>query len=126
METNAWDWNRMIQSSDYYKLSLVGWPGWDKLERDEPPFVMLTHTHGDGKSSRDLAIEFDDVASMKFWYRDFTDSGIPIVRDGDVYCSMFVFQSIDDMVKFRAIARKYSLLEAAPTGASHPGQAKSC
>lgn len=100
---NVWNWNRMLCMADYYKLALAGWPGWDKPNGSEPPMTGLSHKAGVGKSSRELAIEFDDIAEGKFYYRDFTDSGIPIVSDGEVYRSQFTFQYASDFEKFNKL-----------------------
>lgn len=90
----------MLRMADYYKLVLADWPGWHKPHGSEPPTIGFSCKMGVGKSSREIAIEFDDIAEGNFYYRDFTDSGIPIVSDGEVYRSQFVFQYLSDFEKF--------------------------
>jgi len=99
-ETNVWDWNKMLRMTDYHKLAIARWPGWDKVDRDEPPTVKMSCVVGEGESSRQIAIRFDDIADGSFYYRDYTQSGIPIVRDGERYGSTFIFQFVSDYEKF--------------------------
>ena len=100
-ENTKWDWAKMIPSWDYHALASVGWPGWEK-RNSEPDSVALAFTH-DGESfrSRDIAIEWDDLAEGQFYYRDYTADAMPFVGAGDKYESIFVFQLLRDAEKFR-------------------------
>ena len=96
-----WDWNRLIPALDYHELTLSNWPGWDKLNNEEPAYVRFECTKGNGRQSRDIAIEFDDMAEGRFYYRGFTGDAMPFVKNGETYQSMFVFQYATDFEKFK-------------------------
>lgn len=96
---DEWDWKKLISTSEYLLVSLNNWAGWDR-EKGEPISICCIHISGSGKQSRDIAIEFDDIAEGKFYYRDYTESSIPIVKDGETYESIFVFQDQSDVIKF--------------------------
>lgn len=95
-----WDWNRMIPSWDFNSLSIKGYPGWEMTARDKPFFVMQEITKGAGKSSRQMAIEFDDIANGNFYYRDWTADALPFVEDGETHWTGFWFQNERDARKF--------------------------
>lgn len=90
----------MIPSWDYHALALKNWPGWDKADNEEPYHIRLDHIMGDGKSSKELAFEFDDISQGRFYYRDITQSGLPFVNLGKPYQSLFVFQYASDFKRF--------------------------
>lgn len=97
-----WDWNRLIPALDYHELVLSNWPGWDKPDGKEPAFVRFECTKGEGRQSREIAFEFDDLSQGRFYYRDFTDDAMPFVNVGETYRSMFVFQYASDCEKFKS------------------------
>lgn len=97
----AWDWLKKIPMWDWHPIQLAGYPGWDRIPGDdEPPRVDMSCVYGQGIQSRDLAVAFDDIAEAAFYYRDFTDDGIPFVREGDVYRSAFWFARFADKERF--------------------------
>ena len=85
------DWNYYVFSWDFIDLTLARWPSWE-LQDGKPYNVIFEFVYGKGKQSRDIAIEWDDIATHDFYYRDWTKSGTPIIRDGDIYWSIFSFQ----------------------------------
>ena len=97
-----WDWGRLIPSSEYHKLVLSKWPGWD-TKSGEPYYVTFPIVKGKNKSSRDIAIEWDDISKGRFWYRDYTEDSMPFVENGETYNTMFVFQYKSDFLKFEEI-----------------------
>lgn len=98
---NNWDWNKMITSWDYYELVHLEWPGWNKdPNTNQPYFSNFSILKGTQKSSREIAIEWDDLSEGNFWHRDFTESGLPFVDDGESYNTMFVFQFKRDWERF--------------------------
>lgn len=94
--SSEWDWNKMIPSWDFYDIQLSGYPGW------EPRSIIQEHRKGVGKSSRDQAIEWDDISRGNFHYRDWTESGMPFLSTGEPYRSIFTFQFVGDYMRFRA------------------------
>lgn len=95
-----WDWKRMIPSWDWHKLVLAGWPGWMLSDKDEPNFVTFEIVNGQGKSSREMAIEWDDLAEGQFYYRDYTRRSIPFIGADEMYKAIFCFQYERDAVEF--------------------------
>ena len=103
MNGNAknWDWLKMLPMWEYHQLVLDKWPGWE-LDIDAPTYVTLTFTHEKGgKGSREIAIEWDDLARGQFYYRDYTKNNLPLVEYGDRYESIFIFQLLADAETFR-------------------------
>lgn len=84
----CWIFNALTVRSLRYRHSFED--DWD-LEDGVPPFVMV-EVKGSLTSLR-LASEFDDVATGLFYYRDWTRSSLPFVRDDDeTYWCGFWFQ----------------------------------
>ena len=96
----TWDWRKAIPAWDYNDLAIDGFHGWQVVD-GEPAHVYIEIKPGD-KSSRDIAIEWDDLSEGHFYYRDFTKDGMPFVSDGESYTALYVFQTFDDMRKFEA------------------------
>jgi hypothetical protein len=112
----GWDWNRKVPMWDWHSISLnlfrsnhdkkpledgdLGY-GWETIDGETPPNVQIAVKQGVGmRTSRDLAVETDDWCKGEFYYRDFTDSGIPVVRDDEVYHAAFWFQFASDKEEF--------------------------
>lgn len=101
MKIENWDWKRALPSDIWYDIVLDGFPCFEIDNYTKEPYYHSFGTKdGEQKSSRKIAVEFDDVSEGLFYYRDFTDDGIPFVRDGDVYRSCFSFQFKKDYDKF--------------------------
>ena len=98
---NGWDWNKMLASWDYHTLSLDNWLGWEKADNNEPYYLNLKFTYGEENSSRNWAVQWDDLAQGNFWYRDYTESGTPFLEKNDTYESIFAFQFKADYDKFK-------------------------
>ena len=81
------------------QLFLSGFPKWD-MDGEMPHNVEFTVRKGVDRSSRDIAIEWDDIGKGKFYYQDWTDDNIPFVREGETYRSSFWFQKASDAKKF--------------------------
>lgn len=92
-------WVNALSAMMFHHLANDGFPGWDK-QNDEPHFVLFEFVSGQNKSSLAVASAWDDMAKGQFYYRDFTDSGLPIVREGDRYQSRFSFQFSDEVDRF--------------------------
>ena len=97
---NTGDWNKNLRMSDFYKIQLEGYKEWDKTDNNKPYFIEFSIVKGRNKSSRDIAVEFDDIAKGYFYYRDWTNSGLPFVDEGEVYNSGFCFQLKEDKEVF--------------------------
>lgn len=95
----AWDWRRLIPSTEWHTLALDNFPGWNK-HGGSPRHFYLKHVHGKTSSSREIATEWDDISGGNFWYRDMTKSGLPFVDGDEVYHSCFCFQFEEDWTKF--------------------------
>lgn len=88
---------------DWHEVALAGYPGWDLMEsKDEkhPPFVKLSIRNKIDKSSEDITRELDDVATGRFYSRDFSLSGSPCVGDGELYEAGWWFQRREDAYEF--------------------------
>jgi len=94
------DWNKSLGSSDFYDIQFNGYIGWDKIDNKEPYFVMLEIIKNKDKSSHEMAVEFDDISHGNFYWRDWTESSLPFVDDGDIYWSGFTFQFAEDAKRF--------------------------
>ena len=99
------DWNKKIYAHAFYKLQFEGYPDWDKPDGKEPEYVNFSTKKDVDRSSWDIAIETDDWCSGNFYFRDFTDSGLPFVNPNEVYRSCFIFQKADDAAEFK---RRYN------------------
>ena len=104
------DWKKMLYGWVYNDLYLEGLPGWDLGVGGYQLEQMCHHVMGEGKQSRDIAIEFDDVCAGMFYYADKTD-GIPFVRDGEEYASFFSFQLTQDYLLFNEMFEDYCTAE---------------
>lgn len=98
-------WNKYVLVWDWHDIALSGYPGWDLTERKHPPFVTFAIEHKFGRSSRDIAVEFDDIAEGRFYYRDWTNDGIPTVSDNEIYYTGFWFQKTSDRDRFVELYR---------------------
>lgn len=96
------DWNKKIFAHEFYKLALDGFPNWDKPNGTEPVELRRSIVHNVDRSSHDIAVEVDDWCEGKFYFRDFTTSGLPFVDDGEVYQCVFIFEKECDVVEFDA------------------------
>lgn len=103
---DGWDWLQKVPVWDFHELAVKGWPDWEREPGAEEPLrVNLSFVFGEGESSRKLAVAFDDVATAPFYYRDFTDDGIPFCSKGDPYRSAFWFARAVDKEAFMALLR---------------------
>lgn len=100
MTQDEWDWDRLVMKRDWYRLGLKEYSGWQKTDKGIPHGVQLEHTNRHGKSSREIAIEWDNLSTGCFYYRDLTKSNLPWVDEGEVYHSLFWFQFEEDMTAF--------------------------
>lgn len=96
-----WDWNKHVA---------FGFPHWELEEETKAPsFVQLHHVRAGDDSdieSHALAREWDNVAEMDFYQRDFTDDGIPFVRAGGSYRSGWWFETFSERDRFLEWYRK--------------------
>jgi len=95
-----WNWKRAIPMWDWHELIFAGYPGWEKPDGEKPASVSETFISGVTKKSIEVASAWDDIGEGQFYWRDFTESGIPFVHDGESYQSIFWFQYERDAVKF--------------------------
>lgn len=94
-----WDWKKMIPSWEWHKISFNYYPEWELVDKN-PSFVKLAIKKGTDRSSRDIAIEWDDISEGLFYYRDWTEDTFPIVHDKEIYWSGFWFQYKEDALFF--------------------------
>lgn len=95
----GWAWKYPMM--EWHKLSIDGYPGWEKEDEDVPAFVKLEHTRGKGDvESHVLAVAWDDVAKVHFYQRDWTEDGIPFVSEGSTYWSGWWFQTVEERDRF--------------------------
>lgn len=101
-EIQCGGWRHKMLSWNWHAHSFDGYPEWE-IERDRSPaFVKLTHVRRAGADveSSALANEWDDIATVDFYQRDWTDSGIPFVSDGTTYWSGWWFATIAERDRF--------------------------
>lgn len=111
-----WDWKRQVDESEVRQLAICGFPGWDRRpgsEYDEKGnplpsvhklfIVNLELVVGSGVQSRSIAVEWDNQADGAYYYHDMTDTGSPLVCDGQLYRTAFWFQWKSDAKKFYEI-----------------------
>jgi hypothetical protein len=87
-------WRRKLLMWNWHSHSMDGHPC--------PAFVKLTHVmgkDGDVESSK-LCNEWDDIATVDFYQRDWTDDGIPWVRKDETYWSGWWFETIAERDRF--------------------------
>ena len=96
----GWKWKYPMR--EWHTLSLEGYHNWE-MEGEAPAFVKLEHTRGpDDVESHTIASNWDDVAQVHFYQRDWTDDGIPFVAEGGTYWSGWWFETIAERDRFVA------------------------
>ena len=99
-------WKHRLSMWNWNNHALDGYPGWDldgpeEYGRRHPAFVKLTHQRSSGDvESHALAVAWDDVTTADFYQRDWTDDGIPFVREGETYWSGWWFATIAERDRF--------------------------
>lgn len=94
-------WLQKMLMWDFNKHALDGYPGWEIERENSPAFVRLSHVRGKGAvESNALCEAWDDVARARFYQRDWTDDGIPFVREGETYRSGWWFQTLAERDRF--------------------------
>lgn len=105
-------WKRKLLSWNWGSHALQGYPEWeidDLREGAAPAWCKLTHTRGGKKSeveSNVLCNAWDDIATVGFYQRDWTDNGIPFVSEGTTYWSGWWFATIAERDRFVAWVRE--------------------
>lgn len=84
---------------------MAGYPGWDLVDPGggndkHPPHVRLSIRNGIDKSSEEISNEFDDIATGKFYSRDWSRSGSMFVNRGEIYDAGWWFQKREDAYEF--------------------------
>jgi hypothetical protein len=98
-------WKRYVGTQDWFCVVLDGFPGWELNPATREPYrADLSVTKGRDRHSRDIAVEFDEIATGPFYWRDWTDDGLPFVSDGETYRSAFWFARRAD---FDVFVKKY-------------------
>lgn len=104
LEHNA-GWIKKLLMWDWHEVSLNGYPGWDMVDPGggydpHPPFVKLAIRNNVDKSSGDISREFDDIATGRFYSRDWSREGSVFVGDGEIYDAGWWFQKREDAYTF--------------------------
>jgi hypothetical protein len=103
-EHNA-GWNKKLLMWDWHEVQLDGYPGWDLVDPGSghgkhPPFIKLAICNKIDKSSEDISREFDDVATGRFYSRDWSRNGSCGVGEGEFYDAGWWFQKREDAYEF--------------------------
>lgn len=94
-------WKHRMLSWNFNSHALDGYPGWQIESEDSPAFVKLSHVRGEGEvESAKLSTAWDDLATVDFYQRDWTDDGIPFVNKGTTYWSGWWFATIAERDRF--------------------------
>lgn len=104
LEHNA-GWRKKVLMWDWHEIALAGYPGWDLVDpgagyEKRPPFVKLAIRNKVDKDSDDIDREFDDIATGKFYSRDFSRDGSVYVGEGEYYDAGWWFQKRADAYTF--------------------------
>ena len=94
----SWEYNVLF--GDWVRLSSIGFPTWELIDRNTPHAVSFTFYHTKKIRSREIASMWDDLAKHNFFYRDWVDDGYPLIRSGNMYNSTFFFQRKSEAVRF--------------------------
>ncbi len=101
LEIDNAGWRHKMLSMNWHHHAFDGYPGWELERENAPALVKLTHVRGKGEvESAALAMIWDDIASVDFYQRDWTDDGMPIVRQGETYWSGWWFETIAERDRF--------------------------
>jgi hypothetical protein len=96
-------WKHRLLMWNWHNHSFDRYPGWE-IEKDGcPAFVKLAHKRrGDEMNveSYEVSTAWDNVASVGFYQRDWTEDGIPFCREGDTYWSGWWFATISERDRF--------------------------
>lgn len=114
-EIQAGGWLHRLLMWNFNNHAIDGYPGWEKETDRSPAFAKLQHERGNSESdveSHKLAAAWDDVAKVDFYQRDWTDDGLPFVREKEVYWSGWWFATIVERDRFLAWARERGAVEA--------------
>lgn len=103
-------WKHKMLSWNWHMHVMDGYAEWEAARRDDrgrtiPAFVKLSHVRRSDKAdveSNVLCNAWDDVATVDFYQRDWTDDALPFVNDGDTYWSGWWFQTIAERDRFVA------------------------
>ena len=103
LEHNA-GWKKKMLMLDWHELCCDKWPGWHSVTspngEKHPPFVKLAIRNDFDKSSLDIDREFDNIATGKFYSRDFSRDGSVFVNKGDWYDAGWWFEKLEDAYTF--------------------------
>jgi hypothetical protein len=96
------DWCQKVWMWDWHTLQLTGYPNWEiEPNTHRPAFTKLCHKRGKGEiESHNLCIKWDDIATVKFYQRDWTEDSLPIVNEGEIYWSGWWFQTVAERDRF--------------------------
>ena len=95
-------WRHRLLVWNWHAHSLDGYPGWETSE-GHPAFVKLAHKRGGSDAdveSHKIAARWDDVATVDFYQRDWTEDGIPFVLEGGTYWSGWWFATVAERDRF--------------------------
>lgn len=96
-------WRHRMLMWNFNNHALDGYPGWEIERERSPAFVKLEHVRGVGEvESHALAAAWDDIAEVDFYQRDWTDDGLPMVREGETYWSGWWFATVAERDRFVA------------------------
>jgi hypothetical protein len=94
-------WRHRMLSWNWHSHAIEGYPGWEIEIEESPAFVKLTHKRGvDAIESHEISTAWDDTAAVDFYQRDWTNDGIPFVREGEIYWSGWWFATIAERDRF--------------------------
>jgi len=103
-EVNNLGWKHRLVSANWYNHTIDGYPGWELVPGSkDPAFVKLSHPTDDPTHDpQGLCNKWDDIATVDFYKRDWTEDGIPLLRKGETYWSGWWFETIAERDQFIA------------------------
>ena len=105
--SNMLGWRRKVPMWLWNSIVSDGCLGWQVDKDNNPAWIKLEHIRGKELQSSGIASTFDNEATGLFYYRDWTDSGIQVCRNGKTYWSGWWFQFIED---YETFTKKYKEL----------------
>ena len=90
---------KQLYSDEFYKLAFANFTTSDKHNNNSEYCINLEIIKGQ-YDSINIAEEFEKTAKGNFYYRDYTEDGLPFVEEGNIYWSEFWFQYKNDAINF--------------------------
>lgn len=97
-------WKQMVASLEFSRGYAQGLPGWERDPATGSLYcVELGHTKGTHRRSKNIAVEWDDLATTRFHLSERSHHGGIFIDDGDTYTSHWTFATKADRDRFKQL-----------------------